>query len=248
MVEDAFEDDEASDGVNATGIYSIKMRLSRNIPQMVPLDGRRIKLYYRNIQKQCTKCFGPHLGRNCANEKVAWIDYVGEFIRTNPHLDRDLFGKWLEITERIDKQKEADKAHYESKQPRPEEEPQNQGDPGNPEKDGPQPGIISTKPSLSAEPETTAQNQTQETQETTEQDITPEPKPSEFNLPETDEEINKIIAKLIEFGMSNSDAVANIEKRKKLFNQALKKHMSVATRAAKKNRPLKNRKDSLNDK
>ena len=64
MVEDVFEDDEDSDGVNATGISLIKMRLTRNIPQMVPLDGRRIKFYYRNIQKQCTKCFGPHLVRN----------------------------------------------------------------------------------------------------------------------------------------------------------------------------------------
>ena len=252
MVEDVFEDDEDSDGVNATGIYSIKMRLTRNIPQMVPLDGRRIKFYYRNIQKQCTKCFGPHLGRNCANEKVAWIDYVCEFIRTNPHLERDLFGKWMEITARIEKQKEIDKAHYQSKQQQHGEVEKElernlgEGEASVPNGDGASHQDERRQGSeMEAEKTTTNQNPIQEQ---VDPELPPEPKPSDFNLPETDEAINEVINKLVEFGMTNNDAVANMDKRRKLFNQALKKHASIISRAARKSKPWKGRRESQNDK
>jgi hypothetical protein len=46
LVEDVFEDGEDSEGENATGIYSVKVKLNRNIPQLIPMDGRRVKIYY----------------------------------------------------------------------------------------------------------------------------------------------------------------------------------------------------------
>ena len=51
LVEDVFEDSEDSEGTNATGIYSVKMRFTNDIPQILPMDGRRIKIYYRGINK-----------------------------------------------------------------------------------------------------------------------------------------------------------------------------------------------------
>ena len=69
LVEDVFEDSEDSEGDNTTGIYSVKMRLNQNIPQLLPMDGRRIKIYYRNINKLCTSCFGHHNRRDCKEKK-----------------------------------------------------------------------------------------------------------------------------------------------------------------------------------
>ena len=247
LVEDVFEDEEDSEGANATGIYSVKVKMNSSIPQLVPLDGRRVKIYYRNIQKQCTKCFGPHLGRNCTNEKVAWLDYVAAFIRSNPRLDKALFGKWNEIIERNEKQKEIFKVHYESKQAGPEKEKQAET---NEESSSPLDEGLQTETDQDL-----GLSQTQDLSETqgTSREVPnltlpPEPVPSEFNLPETDEAIDEVISKLMEFGMSNADAVANIDKRKKLFGQALKKHASLISRATRKNKPTKSRKDSLNDK
>ncbi len=60
LVEDVFEGSEDSEGDNTTGTYSIKMKLHCNIPQQFPIDGRRIKIYYHNINKLCTLCFGQH--------------------------------------------------------------------------------------------------------------------------------------------------------------------------------------------
>ena len=70
LVEDVFEDNEDYEGTNATGIYSVKMKLFHNIPQLLPMAGRRIKIYYRGIQKLCTRCFGPHIARNCTANKA----------------------------------------------------------------------------------------------------------------------------------------------------------------------------------
>ena len=112
LVEDVFEDDEDSEGDNSTGIYSVKMKLKRNIPQFLPIDGRRIKIYYQNINKLCTSCFGEHHRRNCKSEKVKWINYVEEFINSNPQINKEMYGKWITIVDREKKQKEINIAHF----------------------------------------------------------------------------------------------------------------------------------------
>ena len=237
LVEDVFEDSEDSEGENTTGIYSVKMKLHSNIPQFLPIDGRRIKIYYRNINKLCTNCFGAHNKRNCKEEKVKWIDYVDKFMKDNQHIDPSLYGRWAMILEREKKQRQINREHYESKQPK-------QGDKPTEEQ-------IEARQDQISIPEEISQ-QTQETQPEPEKDETPdpnEPKPADFNLPETDEEVELIIEKLMEFGMSGADANANIEKRKKQFVQALKKYeMSKLKLANKKGKINKSRKDSLNDK
>ena len=51
LVEDAFDDSEDLEGKNSTGTYSIKMKLNTPIPNFLPIDGRRIKVYYRGTRK-----------------------------------------------------------------------------------------------------------------------------------------------------------------------------------------------------
>jgi hypothetical protein len=76
------------------------MRLTQNIPQLLPVDGRRIKIYYRNINKLCTSCFGQHNRRDCKEKKVKWIDTVFDSIESNPQINPELYGKWIMILER----------------------------------------------------------------------------------------------------------------------------------------------------
>ncbi len=45
VVEDCFEDSDVEEGINATGIYSVKMKLKKEIPQVLPMCGKRIKVY-----------------------------------------------------------------------------------------------------------------------------------------------------------------------------------------------------------
>ena len=74
-----------------------------------------------------------------------------------------------------------------------------------------------------------------------------EPVPSDFNIPVDEAEQNKLISRMMNCGVSHADAVANIEKRKKLFDQAIKKYVSAKKSISKKGRPIKPRKNSLND-
>ena len=71
------------------------------------------------------------------------------------------------------------------------------------------------------------------------------PKPKDFNLPETEESIQDLIGKMVACGMTVKDATDNIDKRKKLLNQAVKKHQTLEK--AKKARVAKPRKESLNE-
>jgi hypothetical protein len=52
--EDIFDDGSGHDGSNKgnnrTGIYSVKVKLNRDLPQLAPIMGKRIKLYYKGIR------------------------------------------------------------------------------------------------------------------------------------------------------------------------------------------------------
>ena len=105
LEEDVFRDEAANDGIgdgtNRTGNYSIMMKLERPIPQLLPMCGRRVKIYHAGIQKLCTNCFGPHKKSTCTREKVPWINYVQTFIEENGDLKPEMFGKWNEIIQRV---------------------------------------------------------------------------------------------------------------------------------------------------
>ena len=252
LVEDVFEDSEDSEGANATGIYSAKMKLRSNIPQLLPMDGRRVKIYYRNINKLCTSCFGAHHRRNCKAEKVKWIDYVDDFINTNPQIDKEMYGKWTTICERERKQKEINEEHFQSKQP----STQN----ANVLKQGE--GIRTSSEVTTQVRNTTEENGANEMdkdepdvnrthQPNDEVEISKiiEPQPQDFNLPANKEEWDSLVEKLMDLGVSFKDATSNIEKRKKLFNQATKEFANSTKTAqpSKRGRQYKPRKNSLND-
>jgi hypothetical protein len=101
IMEEVFEVDlgpeECDDGTNRTGDYTVKIKLTKDLPQIAPIMGKRVKFFYRGIQKLCTKCFGNHNKQVCKSRKIPWIGYVAQFKELHPEIPSALYGKWFEI-------------------------------------------------------------------------------------------------------------------------------------------------------
>ena len=63
-------------GTNRTGTYVAKVRLHSEIPELVPVDGRRVRISYPGIQILCTNCFGKHHKTKCQSLKTKFTDYM----------------------------------------------------------------------------------------------------------------------------------------------------------------------------
>lgn len=81
------------------GTFSVKMKLHKDIPQFLPMHGKKIRIYYRNMTKLCTNCFGKHTRKQFRNQKIPWITYVRDFTEQNEHLDESYYGKWWKIVD-----------------------------------------------------------------------------------------------------------------------------------------------------
>jgi hypothetical protein len=92
---DSSEDDETYNNIDLnTGIYSAKMNLIKPIPQLIPMCGKKIKIYHKGIKKQCMKCFGTgHFKRDCVEERKEWLDYVYCFM-LEAKLPDEYYGNW----------------------------------------------------------------------------------------------------------------------------------------------------------
>jgi hypothetical protein len=94
------EDEEIYNDIDLnTGIYSAKMSLIKPIPQMIPMCGKKIKIYHKGIKKQCMKCFGTgHFKRDCREERKEWLDYVDSFM-LEAKLPDEYYGNWTRLVE-----------------------------------------------------------------------------------------------------------------------------------------------------
>ena len=45
-----------SKGTNRTGTYVVKVKLDKDIPELLPVAGRRIHISYPGVRKKCTNC------------------------------------------------------------------------------------------------------------------------------------------------------------------------------------------------
>jgi hypothetical protein len=79
------------------GTFSIKMRLRTDIPQLLPMWGKRVRIYHRGVQKLCSNCFGAHQRRNCRSSKVSWTRYVLNFMEKHPEIPSELYGRWWKV-------------------------------------------------------------------------------------------------------------------------------------------------------
>ena len=111
------------------GTYVVKMRLIKPIPQFLPISGKKIRIYYNGIRRQCTNCYGGHAKQNCRNQKLEWIDQVKRFMDWNPKINKLWYGKWWHIVQKSrSKTSENDKrgrsyGRYQPHSSRPESKP-----------------------------------------------------------------------------------------------------------------------------
>ena len=75
------------------GTYLVTMKLKKDMPNWVPMYGRKICLMYRGIKNQCNSCFGPHLRKFCKNERMSLEEYADKFRIRNPYVPEQLYGK-----------------------------------------------------------------------------------------------------------------------------------------------------------
>jgi len=74
----------------------IDIKLTDHIPELLPIYGKRVNVWYPGIPKQCNKCFDfNHVYKECTKEKVPWLDYVAKVLRTGVFKEK-LFGTWIE--------------------------------------------------------------------------------------------------------------------------------------------------------
>jgi hypothetical protein len=240
LKEDCFRDANHKTGNNRTGNYSITMKLERDIPQLLPMCGRRIKMYHAGIQKLCTNCFGPHKKQFCTSqEKVPWITYVKDFIDQNDDIPEEFFGRWLELVKKI--QEEAPGSRYRPNTQSHHEAPEKSNQTNSGEKD-----------SASQVPESQLPSSSRPTQDvgTPETTIGPEPTKEGFDIPTTSEAYERMVDRLATVGLERWEVDKAIEAKTTAFNRACREHKKKITEFKKRgeeaNKKVKNtRKNSL---
>ena len=75
------------------GNYLVKMKLKKELPNWLPIYGKRICLEYRGNRKQCSWCFGFHMRKYCKNEKMGLEEYVDRFKIQHPEVPDPYYGK-----------------------------------------------------------------------------------------------------------------------------------------------------------
>ena len=215
LEEDVFRDEVAKDGIgdgtNRTGNYSIMMKLDRPIPQLLPMCGRRVKIYHAGIQKLCTNCFGPHKKSTCTNVKVAWINYVQTFIEENDEIKPEMYGKWIDIVQRV--REEATNQHN----PQPNQTQQQQD---------------SKTSTTSEDVEILTEVKERESQiiATNEQPLEEKcPTEEDFNIPTTKEAYETMMDMFKTVGLSQSEADEAIKARTLSFNRACREFRKKQT-------------------
>ena len=83
-----------SDGKTlGTGSYLIKVRLTRLIPNIIPMHGLKIKCSYQGVKKQCSNCYEYHRNTNEKTktcEKKTFEEYIRLFEENNPNIPRSM--------------------------------------------------------------------------------------------------------------------------------------------------------------
>ena len=97
LTEDIHPNSDSDADPVGNGTFSIKMRLRRDVPQLLPMWGKRVRVYHRGVQKLCSNCFGTHPRRNCRSEKVAWTRYVLNFMEKYPEIPSEMYGRWWKV-------------------------------------------------------------------------------------------------------------------------------------------------------
>ena len=219
LEEDLFKDTNETGGNNRTGNYSIMMILEHKIPQLLPMNGRRVKIYHKGIDKLCTKCFGVHRKSECkAEKKLAWIDHVRHFIATNDFIPKELFGRWNDLV------KSTQKFSTEGQEDEPTEPAQSTSK-SRTETTTPLPKTSPPEQQL-AKSDSFKQN----LQPRTEKVITARqvpPREVDYGIPTTETEYESMVERMATCGFSRTDLDKILETKKTAFNRATREYRNT---------------------
>jgi len=86
------EDDVEYDGLE------VDIILAKPLPEVLPINGRRIKFYYPGIKTLCLRCYeSGHPKWECPQvEKTNWLEYVYQFYQLEEVSD-DMLGGWVDL-------------------------------------------------------------------------------------------------------------------------------------------------------
>ena len=69
-----------------TGTYLSRVSLKRRIPNVVPMQGKKIRIWYQGVKIQCRTCYGHHKRDvNCEN-KISFVSYTSVFRECRDHM------------------------------------------------------------------------------------------------------------------------------------------------------------------
>ena len=261
MFTDGCDPGNTENGSNRTGSYAVKVKLTKKIPNLIPIMGKRVKISYQGIQRLCTNCFGNHAKQNCQSKKVMWHQYVARFKESNPEFPRNLLPRGGIPRSEV--------VINDSEPPNPRGAPINsdvngayatsractsaEGDTAawveslsNVAMDSTMDCDMGSSPSLLALPSVQTSQPT-----VTRLNTKNGPQETDFKLPASEEEFNEIISNLMNAGSSNNEAERIIGMRRAAYNRACREYRKAnsSTHAAKptNKKPAKNSKhDSMN--
>jgi len=78
------------------GNLQVLVKINKAIPQFLPMQGYKVRIYYKDIPKICTNCYKTgHVRKECKNPNRSWLHYVVEFISENEQIQEEDFGYWM---------------------------------------------------------------------------------------------------------------------------------------------------------
>ena len=75
------------------GNYIVTMRLTKDLPNYMPIYGRRVCLEHKGIRRQCNWCYGYHLRKFCKYEKMGLEEYAEKFRLFHPRIPEPYYGR-----------------------------------------------------------------------------------------------------------------------------------------------------------
>ena len=97
------DEDEVTMG---TGVYLVQARLNRLVPNVLPIQGKKIKVWYKGVKRQCSLCYGYHK-RETACLKKSFDEYAADFKVNNPNIPAKMLSIKVECQAEQDMQLES---------------------------------------------------------------------------------------------------------------------------------------------
>jgi hypothetical protein len=83
-----------------TDDIEVELKLRKHIPEFLPMYGRKIRIFYVGMKKQCNNCFGVgHLRADCQENKKDWFSFIDELVKSDEY-EIELFGEWPDVIKR----------------------------------------------------------------------------------------------------------------------------------------------------